>query len=35
MFFDDQRVHLEGGSKYGAMVHVPFGIKNQRDDEGG
>ena len=29
MFFDDQRSHLEGGSAYGAMVHVPFGIKNR------
>ena len=28
MFFDDQLSHLEGGSAYGAMVHVPFGIKN-------
>jgi 5'-nucleotidase len=29
MFFDDQLIHLEGGSTYGAMVHVPFGIKNR------
>jgi 5'-nucleotidase len=29
MFFDDQVLHLESGSNYGAMVHVPFGIKNQ------
>jgi 5'-nucleotidase len=29
MFFDDQLAHLESGSAYGAMVHVPFGIKNQ------
>jgi 5'-nucleotidase len=28
MFFDDQLRHLEGGSAYGAMVHVPFGVKN-------
>lgn len=30
MFFDDQVVHLEAGAQYGAMVHVPFGIRNQR-----
>ncbi len=30
MFFDDQLVHLEAGVRYGAMVHVPFGIRNQR-----
>jgi 5'-nucleotidase len=30
MFFDDQLGHLEGGSSYGAMVHVPFGIKNRQ-----
>jgi 5'-nucleotidase len=29
MFFDDQILHLESGTNYGAMVHVPFGIKNQ------
>lgn len=34
MFFDDQVVNLESGSKYGAMVHVPFGIKNQPARDG-
>jgi 5'-nucleotidase len=29
MFFDDQLLHLEGGVTFGAMVHVPFGVKNQ------
>jgi 5'-nucleotidase len=29
IFFDDQLFHLEAGSAIGAMVHVPFGIKNQ------
>ena len=29
MFFDDQIGHLKGGSSYGAMVHVPFGVKNR------
>ena len=29
VFFDDQMIHLESGSEYGAMVHVPFGIKNR------
>ncbi|MBK7975133.1 MAG: 5'-nucleotidase [Deltaproteobacteria bacterium] len=31
IFFDDQLIHLEAGSRYGAMVHVPFGIKNRTD----
>lgn len=34
MFFDDQASHLEAGSQYGAMVHVPFGIKNPPSDSG-
>lgn len=29
MFFDDQLGHLEPAAKFGAMVHVPFGIKNR------
>jgi len=29
IFFDDQLLHLEAGVTLGAMVHVPFGIKNQ------
>lgn len=28
MFFDDQVGHLESGTLYGAMVHVPFGVRN-------
>jgi 5'-nucleotidase len=28
MFFDDQITHLEGSAVFGAMVHVPFGIRN-------
>jgi 5'-nucleotidase len=28
MFFDDQVAHLEGSAVFGAMVHVPFGIRN-------
>ncbi|MDK2744480.1 MAG: 5'-nucleotidase [Nitrospira sp.] len=34
MFFDDQVAHLEAGTQYGAMVHVPFGIKNRRATNG-
>jgi 5'-nucleotidase len=29
IFFDDQLPHLEAGVTFGAMVHVPFGVKNQ------
>lgn len=31
MFFDDQLIHLESSTSHGAMVHVPFGIKNKTE----
>ena len=33
IFFDDQVAHLQSGSQYGAMVHVPFGIMNRNPGE--
>lgn len=35
IFFDDQRLHLDGGTEHGAMVHVPFGIKNRQQSVNG
>jgi 5'-nucleotidase len=29
MFFDDQSAHLQNAHAFGAMVHVPFGVKNR------
>lgn len=33
MFFDDQRSHLESDEGDIPMVHIPFGIANNRDAE--